>query len=143
LSASVNKQHIVTYHLSRLNPSGWSTFCIYWSRIIGGIFLCLNLGGCAAPLLALGGSATTAASSAGTVAASAAVANPSTAVSAISTVTTGKSPLEHAASAATKQDCNFLNALGPKPICSDIPVPKIKDMSEPYPGPADSLTTSK
>jgi hypothetical protein len=66
-----------------------------------------------------------------------AVANPSTAASAISTVTTGKSPLEHAASAATKQDCNFLNALGPKPICSDIPVPKIKDMSEAYLGPAD------
>lgn len=93
--------------------------------------------------MALGGSATTAASSAGSVVVSAAVANPSTAVSAVSTVTTGKSPLEHAASAATKQDCNFLNALGPKPICSDIPIPKIKDMSEPYPGPADNLTTSK
>ena len=93
--------------------------------------------------MALGGSATTAASSAGSVAVSAAVANPSTAASTISTVTTGKSPLEHAASAATKQDCNFLNALGPKPICSDIPVPKIKDMSEPYLGPADSLTTTK
>jgi hypothetical protein len=99
--------------------------------------------GCAAPLLALGSSATTAASSAGTAAVSVAAANPSTAVSAVSTVTTGKSPLEHAASAATKQDCNFLNALGPKPICSDIPIPTIKDMSEPYPGPADSLTTSK
>jgi hypothetical protein len=27
--------------------------------------------------------------------------------------------------------------LGPKPICMDIPIPKIKDMSEAYPGPAD------
>ncbi|OYY19450.1 MAG: hypothetical protein B7Y05_00625 [Polynucleobacter sp. 24-46-87] len=143
MSASVNKQRILTSHLSRSNPSGWSAFCIYWGLIIGSIFLCLNLTGCAAPLLALGSSATSVASSAGTAAVSVAAANPSTAASAISTATTGKSPLEHAASAATKQDCNFLNALGPKPICSDIPVPTIKDMSEPYPGPADSLTTSK
>jgi hypothetical protein len=27
--------------------------------------------------------------------------------------------------------------LGPKPICVDIPIPKIKDMSEAYSGPAD------
>ena len=93
--------------------------------------------------MALGGSATTAASSAGSVVVSAAVANPSTAVSAVSTVTTGKSPLEHAASAATKQDCNFLNALGSKPICSDVRLPTIKDMSESYPGPADNIATSK
>jgi hypothetical protein len=135
LFASVNKHLILNVYQSRLNPSGWSVF--------GCLALCLNLGGCAAPLMALGGSATTAASSAGSVAVSAAVANPSTAASAISTVTTGKSPLEHAASAATKQDCNFLNALGPKPICSDIPVPKIKDMSESYLGPADRVPTAK
>ena len=135
LSVNVSKHFILITLQNRPNLSGWSVF--------GCIVLCLNLGGCAAPLMALGGSATTVASSAGSVAVSAAVANPSTAASAISTVTTGKSPLEHAASAATKQDCNFLNALGPKPICSDIPVPKIKDMSEPYPGPADNLTTSK
>ena len=93
--------------------------------------------------MALGSSATGVASSAGTAAVSVAVANPSTAASAISTATTGKSPLEHAASAATKQDCNFLNALGPKPICTDIPIPAIKDMSEPYLGPADSPPASK
>lgn len=138
LSASANKHFTLNACLSRPNPSGWSAFCFYLS-----ITLCLNLTGCAAPLLALGSSATSVASSAGTAAVSVAAANPSTAVSTISTVTTGKSPLEHAASAATKQDCNFLNALGPKPICSDIPVPTIKDMSEPYPGPADSLSTSK
>ena len=135
LSANVSKNLILITLQCRPKPSVWSVF--------GVIILCLNLGACAAPLMALGGSATTAASSAGTVAVSAAVANPSTAVSAVSTVTTGKSPLEHAASAATKQDCNFLNALRSKPICSDIPIPKIKDMSEPYPGPADNLTTSK
>ncbi|QWE19355.1 hypothetical protein [Polynucleobacter corsicus] len=135
MSASVNKQRILIAHQSRQNLPGWSA--------LGGIVLCFNLGACAAPLIALGGSATTAASSAGSVAVSAAVANPSTAASAISTVTTGKSPLEHAASAATKQDCNFLNALGPKPICSDIPVPKIKDMSESYLGPADRVPTAK
>jgi hypothetical protein len=135
LFANENKPTVLRACFSRSNPSGWSVF--------GGIVLCFNLGGCAAPLLALGGSATTAASSAGSVVVSAAVANPSTAASAISTVTTGKSPLEHAASAATKQDCNFLNALGPKPICSDIPVPKIKDMSESYLGPADRAPTAK
>ncbi|MBU3637268.1 hypothetical protein [Polynucleobacter sp. es-MAR-4] len=143
LSANANKYIALNACQSRPNPSGWSAFCFYVSTILGGALICLNLSGCAAPLLALGGSATTAASSAGTAAASVAVANPSTAVSAISTVTTGKSPLEHAASAATKQDCNFLNALGSKPICSDIPIPTIKDMSEPYFGPADSPPTSK
>jgi hypothetical protein len=143
LSASVNKNKVLNIHLSRSNPSGWSAFCFYCASILSGITLCLNLTGCAAPLVALGSSATSVASSAGTAAVSVAVANPSTAASAVSTVTTGKSPLEHAASAATKQDCNFLNALGPKPICSDIPVPTIKDMSEPYLGPADSPTPSK
>lgn len=135
LFASVNKHSILNTPQNRLARWVWSVF--------GSIVLCFNLGGCAAPLLALGGSATTAASSVGSVAVSAAVANPSTAASAISTVTTGKSPLEHAASAATKQDCNFLNALGPKPICSDIPIPKIKDMSESYLGPADRVPTAK
>jgi hypothetical protein len=135
LFASANKRPILIAYQGRLNLSDWSA--------VGSIVLCFNLGGCAAPLLALGGSATTVASSAGSVAVSAAVANPSTAASAISTVTTGKSPLEHAASAVTKQDCNFLNALGPKPICSDIPVPKIKDMSESYLGPADRVPIAK
>jgi hypothetical protein len=143
LSANANNDTPLNANLSRLNPSGWSAFCFYLSITLGGTILCLSMMGCAAPLLALGSSATSVASSAGTAAVSVAAANPSTAVSAVSTVTTGKSPLEHAASAATKQDCNFLNALGPKPICSDIPIPTIKDMSEPYPGPADSLTTSK
>jgi hypothetical protein len=107
------------------------------------IAVLISTTGCAAPLMALGSSTTAVASSAGTAAASVAVANPSTAVSAVSTITTGKSPLEHAASAATKQDCNFLNALGSKPICTDIPIPQIKDMSEPYPGPADLPTLGK
>jgi hypothetical protein len=75
----------------------------------------------------------------GTTAATVAVANPSTAASVISTATTGKSPLEHAASAATKQDCNFLNALGPKPICTDIRIPLVNDQSELYRGPADLI----
>jgi hypothetical protein len=133
LFANVNKLNALTTRLSRLNPSGWSAFLFY----LGGLALCLTLTGCAAPFLALGGSATTVASSAGTAAVSVAVANPTTAASAISTAATGKSPLEHAASAATKQDCNFLNALGPKPICVDIPLPTVKDMSESYLGPAD------
>ena len=138
LPASVNNQLLLMAITGRPNFSVWPAF-FFFSLIT----LCLNLTGCAAPLMALGSSATSVASSAGTAAASVAVANPSTAASAISTATTGKSPLEHAVSAATKQDCNFLNALGPKPICSDIPIPTIKDMSEPYPGPADSQPTSK
>ena len=63
------------------------------------------LSGCAAPIAAIGASSTAAASSAGTSVAAAAVANPVTATSVASTITTGKSPLEHAASAATKKEC--------------------------------------
>jgi hypothetical protein len=124
-------------YLNRPNPSGWSVFFFYGSTILGFLGICLSLTGCAAPFLALGSSATSVASSAGTAAATVAVANPSTAVSVVSTATTGKSPLEHAASAATKQDCSFFNVLVSKPICIDIPVPLVKDMSEPYLGPGD------
>ena len=66
-----------------------------------------------------------------------AVANPVTATSLASTATTGKSPLEHATSAATKKDCSFINALVAKPICVDIPIPAITDNSSPLLGPAD------
>lgn len=90
--------------------------------------------------MALSSSSTAAASSVGSAAATAAMADPSTAVSLVSTATTGKSPLEHAASAATKKDCNFLNALGSKPICVDVPIPKITDYSEAYLGPADQAS---
>jgi hypothetical protein len=137
LFASVNKRFALSGLLNRSNLSAWSVFLFYVSIILGGVALCLTLTGCAAPLMALGSTATTAAGSAGAVASSAAVANPSTAASLLSTATTGKSPLDHAASAATKQDCNFLNALGPKPICRDVSIPLVKDLSEPYPGPAD------
>ncbi|MEI8077465.1 MAG: hypothetical protein WCH33_07170 [Betaproteobacteria bacterium] len=77
------------------------------------------------------------ASTAGTTVATAAVANPVTATSLASSATTGKSPLEHATSAATKKDCSFINALSAKPICVDIPVPTITDNSSPLLGPAD------
>jgi hypothetical protein len=140
LFASENKPFVLKACLSRPSPSGWSAFLFGQGITLGSLALCLSLTGCAAPLLALGSSATTAASSAGATVVTVAAANPSTAASAVSTVTTGKSPLEHAASAATKQDCNFLNALGPKPICTDVPIPKVKDMSESYLGPADTAT---
>jgi hypothetical protein len=91
---------------------------------------------CAAPLAALSTSGTAAASTAGT----AAVANPATAASLASTVATGKSPLEHAASAATKKECSFFNVLGSKPICIDVVLPTITDNSEPFFGPADLST---
>jgi hypothetical protein len=66
-----------------------------------------------------------------------------TATSIISTATTGKSPLEHVASAATKKECSFLNVVGSKPICEDIPIPTINDKSEAYLGPADMVATPR
>lgn len=143
MSACGNKYPILDVDESRSTHFLGSAFCFSPCIVVVSAALCLSLTGCAAALAALGSAGVTVVSSASTTAASVAVANPSTAASAISTATTGKSPLEHAASAATKQDCNFLNALGPKPICSDIPVPKIKDMSEPYPGPADRAPIPK
>jgi len=95
------------------------------------------LSGCAAPLVAMSSSGSAAASSAGTAVATAAAANPVTATSIASTAATGKSPLEHAASAATKKECSFLNVLDSKPICIEITFPPINDFSTPLPGPAD------
>ncbi|MBU3630740.1 hypothetical protein [Polynucleobacter sp. AP-Melu-500A-A1] len=93
--------------------------------------------GCAAPLAALGSASTASASTAGTAATTAAVANPATATSVVSTITTGKSPLEHATSAATKKDCSLFNLVGGKAICIDVAMPGITDKSEAYLGPAD------
>lgn len=90
------------------------------------------LSACAAPLAALSSSGTAAASSVGT----AALANPGTAASLASTAATGKSPLEHAASAATKKECNFFNLIDSKPICIEVVLPKTTDYSEPLLGPA-------
>ena len=114
--------------------------CIAWhglayTLVIGfGIFF---LSGCALPLAAIGSAGTGAASAVGSSVATAAVANPSTAISVASTVTTGKSPLEHAASEATNKECNFLNLLGPKPVCQEIVLPKIMDHSQEIVGIAD------
>ena len=87
----------------------------------------------AAPLAVLSSSGTAAASTAGT----AAVANPSTAASLASTAATGKSPLEHAASAATKKECSFFNVIDSKPICIDVVLPTVTDKSQPLLGPAE------
>jgi len=119
--------------------------CIAWHSlaytvIIG--FSIFFLSGCALPLAAIGSAGTGAASAAGGTVATVAVANPSAAVSVASTVTTGKSPLEHAASEATKKECNFLNLLGPKPVCQEIVFPKITDHSQEMIGIADRLTSS-
>ncbi len=100
------------------------------------------LGGCAAPLLAFSSSGTAAASSAGTAAATAAIANPVTATSLASTAATGKSPLEHAASAATKKECSFFNVIDLKPICVEIAIPSITDKSESLEGPGDKVKDS-
>jgi len=114
--------------------------CIVWhsltyTLIIG--FSIFFLSGCALPLAAIGSAGTATAGSAGGAVATAAVANPSTAISVASTVTTGKSPLEHAASKATKKECNFLNLLGPKPVCQELTLPKIMDHSQEMVGIAD------
>jgi len=97
----------------------------------------LGLQGCVAPIAAIGVSSSTAASSAGGAVATAAVANPATAASVASTVATGKSPLEHAASAATKKECSFFNPLAGQPICMEVLVPQVTDNSMPLLGPAD------
>ena len=118
--------------------------CIAWHSftyafIVGfGVFF---LSGCALPLAAIGSASTATASATGSAVATAAIANPSTAVSVASTVTTGRSPLEHAASEATKKECNFLNLLGPKPVCQEFVVPPIMDHSQEMMGIADRPTT--
>ena len=109
---------------------------------LGGLLLTILLNACAAPLVALGSASTATASTAGTAATTAAVANPATAASITSSVTTGKSPLEHATSAATKMDCSLFNLVGGKAICVEVSMPAIKDKSEPYLGPADQASTS-
>ena len=96
------------------------------------------LSACAAPLVALSSSGTATASAVGT----AAVANPGTAASLASTAATGKSPLEHVASAATKKECSFFNVIDSKPICIEITLPPVTDKSEPLFGPADKLKDS-
>jgi len=107
--------------------------------IVGSFFVNIFLSACVAPIAAMGASGTALSSTAGTTVATAAVANPVTAASIASTVTTGKSPVEHAASAATKKDCSFFNPLLAKPICIDIPVPTVTDNSTPLLGPADQV----
>ena len=104
-----------------------------------GLFCVLGLlSACAAPIAFLSSTGTAAASTVGT----AAVANPSTAASLASTAATGKSPLEHAASAATKKECSFFNVIDSKPICMEVVLPNISDKSEPLIGPADTANNT-
>ena len=105
---------------------------------IGSICALGLLSACAAPLAALSSSGSAAA---GTVGA-AAVANPGTAASLASTAATGKSPLEHVASAVTKKECSFFNVIDSKPICIEVVMPTITDNSEPLLGPADTTKQS-
>ena len=86
----------------RLHSDCWTALLICTSV--------LTLQGCVAPFAAVGATGSAAVSSAGTAAASTAAAYPVTATSLASSAVTGKSPLEHAASAATKKECNFLNS---------------------------------
>jgi len=113
----------------------------FWAALLISASI-LNIQGCVAPFAAVGATGSAAASSAGTAAASTAAAYPVTATSLASTTVTGKSPLEHAASAATKKECNFLNPLDSKPICVEVTVPPITDNSTPLLGPADFASES-
>ena len=118
-----------------------SKYCYLQHPLTRWIYLACALGfltACAAPLVALSGSGTAAASTVGT----AAVANPGTAASLASTAATGKSPLEHAASAATKKECSFFNVIDSKPVCIEITLPTVTDKSEPLLGPADTPKSS-
>jgi uncharacterized cupredoxin-like copper-binding protein len=117
--------------------SNFQRTCIRALGLASFLTCALLLIGCAAPLAALGSASTASASTAGTAATTAAVANPATATSVVSTITTGKSPLEHATSAATKKDCSLFNLVGGKAICIDVAMPGITDKSEAYLGPAD------
>ena len=114
--------------------------CIAWHSLTYALIIGFSVfffSACALPLAAIGSAGSATASAAGGAVATAVVANPSTAISVASTVTTGKSPLEHAASEATKKECNFLNLLGPKPVCQDIVIAPIRDHSQEIIGIAD------
>jgi len=107
--------------------------------LVSVLFTSIFLSACVAPIAAIGASGTAASSTAGTSIATAAVANPVTAASLASTVTTGKSPLEHAASAATKKECSLFNLIGSQVICIEVTVPNVTDNSSPLLGPADQV----
>jgi hypothetical protein len=129
----------LTLRVALSNPK---LFWVAALKLGGLLLLPIFLSACAASIVAFSGATTATASSAGTAATTAAVANPATAASLASTVSTGKSPLEHATSAATKMDCSLFNLVGGKAICVEVSMPGIKDKSEPYPGPADQTRTS-
>jgi hypothetical protein len=103
-----------------------------YALIIGLGFLFLS--GCAIPIAAT-------ASAVGGAITTAVIANPITAASITTTVATGKSPLEHAASEATKKECNFLNLLGPTPVCQELVIPIVRDHSQEMIGLADRPTS--
>ncbi len=133
---AIGRQEFTTLHVAQTNPikrligdQGALTLLCFFIFLIS----LTGLQGCAAPLMA-------AASSVGTAAGSAAAASPMTAVSVTSTVTTGRSPLEHATSAATKKDCSFFNVFSSKPICEEIVIPTVQDRSELIIGEADRNT---
>jgi hypothetical protein len=100
----------------------------------------IALQACVGPFAALGTTGTAAASSVGTSATAAAVANPATAASIATTATTGKSPLEHVASAATKKECSFFNVFSGKSVCQDVVMPKVTDYSTPLTKPENPST---
>lgn len=132
----IGRQESITLRVAQTNPikrsipyQGAIPLVLFFMILIS----LTGLQGCAAPIMA-------AASSAGTAAGSAAAASPMTAVSVTSTVTTGRSPLEHATSAATKKDCSFFNVFSSKPICEEIVIPTVQDRSERIIGEADRNT---
>ncbi len=132
----IGRQESITLRVAQTNPikrsipyQGAIPLVLFFMILIS----LTGLQGCAAPIMA-------AASSAGTAAGSAAAASPMTAVSVTSTVTTGRSPLEHATSAATKKDCSFFNVFSSKPICEEIVIPTVQDRSELIIGEADRNT---
>ncbi len=133
---AIGRQESITLRVAQTNPFK-RTFSDHGALNLLCFFIILisitGLQGCAAPLMA-------AASSVGTAAGSAAAASPMTAVSVTSTVTTGRSPLEHATSAATKKDCSFFNVFSSKPICEEIVIPTVQDRSELIIGEADRNT---
>jgi hypothetical protein len=132
----IGRQESITLHVALTNLIKRSAIHQRAPALLCLSIVLLSIGslqGCAAPLVA-------AASSVGTAAGSAAAASPMTAVSITSTATTGRSPLEHATSAATKKDCSFFNVFSSKPICEEIVIPTVQDRSELIIGEADRNT---
>jgi hypothetical protein len=107
-------QESITLHVDRNNLSRWAQLSKVIRLTLFPILIIVSsvlLQSCAAPIVAI-------------------AASPTTAISLTTFLVTGKSPLEHATSAATEKDCSFFNIFTTKPICQEYFIPALIDRSE-------------